>query len=249
MRIGDLVEHDQRAGWIAVQDILDIDIFERCAFKHQSLMRRIFGHEPAEIGCLGIFQRKIWREFAVQRFDTLARCPELAVLAVWVAQRRFHRMAAPKAHRASAGPPGAAPALHPPGAPAQGPGRFAVDTLVHLQGSIFVIAPPLPARPLTGKARFVIERPFPQPGSNELGCPGKPHPACWCGQVAEWLKAADCKSARASVRWFESSPVHHPLIRGCPPKPLEIPENQAYCPAIVRLCPLLFACNRSMVWG
>src|SRR3546814_3751215 len=34
------------------------------------------------------------------------------------------------------------------------------------------------------------------------------------GQVAEWLKAADCKSARVSVRWFESSPVHHPPIRG-----------------------------------
>ncbi len=30
-----------------------------------------------------------------------------------------------------------------------------------------------------------------------------------CGQVAEWLKAADCKSARVSVHWFESSPVHH----------------------------------------
>ena len=30
-----------------------------------------------------------------------------------------------------------------------------------------------------------------------------------CGQVAEWLKAADCKSALARVRWFESSPVHH----------------------------------------
>jgi hypothetical protein len=29
------------------------------------------------------------------------------------------------------------------------------------------------------------------------------------GQVAEWLKAADCKSARVSVRWFESSPAHH----------------------------------------
>src|SRR3954463_12054947 len=28
------------------------------------------------------------------------------------------------------------------------------------------------------------------------------------GEVAEWLKAADCKSARASVRWFESSPLH-----------------------------------------
>jgi replicative superfamily II helicase len=31
------------------------------------------------------------------------------------------------------------------------------------------------------------------------------------GEVAEWLKAADCKSARASVRWFESSPLHQPL--------------------------------------
>ena len=35
-----------------------------------------------------------------------------------------------------------------------------------------------------------------------------------CGQVAEWLKAADCKSARASVRWFESSPVHHQPFSG-----------------------------------
>src|SRR3954451_17520449 len=34
------------------------------------------------------------------------------------------------------------------------------------------------------------------------------------GEVAEWLKAADCKSARASVRWFESSPLHHDEI-GC----------------------------------
>ena len=32
------------------------------------------------------------------------------------------------------------------------------------------------------------------------------------GEVAEWLKAADCKSARASVRWFESSPLHHHKI-------------------------------------
>src|SRR5438045_7329167 len=37
------------------------------------------------------------------------------------------------------------------------------------------------------------------------------------GEVAEWLKAADGKSARASVRWFESSPLHQPhaqAIRG-----------------------------------
>ena len=29
------------------------------------------------------------------------------------------------------------------------------------------------------------------------------------GRVAEWLMAADCKSARESVHWFESSPFHH----------------------------------------
>src|SRR6187402_841034 len=51
------------------------------------------------------------------------------------------------------------------------------------------------------------------------------------GEVAEWLKAADCKSARASVRWFESSTLHQPSLKlrlagqsrnrceGCPPKP------------------------------
>src|SRR5438270_5689825 len=33
------------------------------------------------------------------------------------------------------------------------------------------------------------------------------------GEVAEWLKAADCKSARASVRWFESSPLHQPSLK------------------------------------
>jgi hypothetical protein len=27
--------------------------------------------------------------------------------------------------------------------------------------------------------------------------------------VAEWLKAADCKSARVYVRRFESYPLHH----------------------------------------
>src|SRR3546814_20760075 len=30
------------------------------------------------------------------------------------------------------------------------------------------------------------------------------------------------------VRWFESSPVHHPPIRGHPLKSLEIAENLAY---------------------
>ena len=29
------------------------------------------------------------------------------------------------------------------------------------------------------------------------------------GGVAEWLKAADCKSADVRLRWFESYPLHH----------------------------------------
>ena len=32
--------------------------------------------------------------------------------------------------------------------------------------------------------------------------------------VGEWLNPADCKSARASVRWFESSPLHQPASDG-----------------------------------
>ena len=43
------------------------------------------------------------------------------------------------------------------------------------------------------------------PGGNPATSIGPSPP----GEVAEWLKAADCKSARASVRWFESSPLHH----------------------------------------
>ncbi len=32
------------------------------------------------------------------------------------------------------------------------------------------------------------------------------------GEVAEWLKAADCKSAPGRVRRFESSPLHHFIL-------------------------------------
>lgn len=57
--------------------------------------------------------------------------------------------------------------------------------------------------------------------------------------------AADCKSARESVRWFESSPVHHPLIRKHPRMTVEIPENLAYNPSIAFLRPPLFACSQT----
>ncbi len=32
------------------------------------------------------------------------------------------------------------------------------------------------------------------------------------GKVAEWLMAADCKSARVSVHRFKSCPFHQPLL-------------------------------------
>lgn len=46
--------------------------------------------------------------------------------------------------------------------------------------------------PLTSQAAFAKEPPR----------------FCGTGQVAEWLMAADCKSADESLRWFESSPAH-----------------------------------------
>ena len=41
---------------------------------------------------------------------------------------------------------------------------------------------------------------------------------CWAGRVAEWLMAADCKSADLCLRKFESFPFHHGRTRlmcGC----------------------------------
>ena len=60
-------------------------------------------------------------------------------------------------------------------------------------------------RALTHQWRAAKWRPLPAPG-----------------EVAEWLKAADCKSARASVRWFESSPLHQSRSAALP-----VPHDQS----------------------
>ena len=76
---------------------------------------------------------------------------------------------------------------------------------------------------MTGKARFAIGTPLGSLGATPRHAARSVRArearrakrlSRRCGQVAEWLKAADCKSARASVRWFESSPVHHPVFQG-----------------------------------
>ena len=94
---------------------------------------------------------------------------------------------------------------------------------------------PLPAGPLTGKQCFAKGAPLGSEAQAGLaqfqsvmrsGTPSGRRGLC--GQEAEWLKAADCKSARASVRWFESSPVHQPLIHRHPPKAMEIPDFLGY---------------------
>ncbi len=43
------------------------------------------------------------------------------------------------------------------------------------------------------------------------------------GGVAEWLKAADCKSADASLRRFESCPLHHLFARVRSPRSVDRP--------------------------
>ena len=42
----------------------------------------------------------------------------------------------------------------------------------------------------------------------DASCGGRSTPS---GEVPEWPKGADCKSAGVSLRRFESSPLHHPL--------------------------------------
>ena len=73
------------------------------------------------------------------------------------------------------------------------------------------------------------------------------------GQVAEWLKAADCKSARFSVRWFESSPVHHFPYRQRPFNAVQVWKKLGYSrrvgpPVPTAVC-LQSGRNVGEVWG
>jgi hypothetical protein len=57
--IGDLVEHDDRAARVAVDHVAEMQLVEREAFEHEALVRRIARDEPAEVGDLGVFERKV----------------------------------------------------------------------------------------------------------------------------------------------------------------------------------------------
>jgi hypothetical protein len=165
--ISHLVKHNDGPGRIAIQNVAQEDIFQPVAFENQSLMRRIARDQTRKISTLRIFEREVFGQIAVKRCYAFARCPQLTVLTLRVVKRCLNRMMAPQPHRAGAGPARSAPALHPSRTTAQGPAWFAVAGFVHLRCSFVIIAVPLPAAPLTGKARFVIERAFPARRSHE----------------------------------------------------------------------------------
>ena len=56
------------------------------------------------------------------------------------------------------------------------------------------------------------------------------------GGVAEWLKAADCKSARGSVRRFESYPLHHAWTAAAKPEDVSMGFLRG-CSSMVELQP------------
>src|SRR5690606_9571555 len=70
---------------------------------------------------------------------------------------------------------------------------------------------------LTGRNRDAI-RPFAKPaaGISAKGFALHQTAGFRHGGVGEWLNPSDCKSDRLCVRWFESSPLHHPTrpVRG-----------------------------------
>ena len=68
MRIGHLIEQHDGAIRVGIgDDVGKIAIFQCRAFQHQPLMRRIARNQPVEIGPLGVFDREIRRQFAIER--------------------------------------------------------------------------------------------------------------------------------------------------------------------------------------
>jgi hypothetical protein len=119
MRIGHLVENDDRAVGVALEHVGQVHLVERQAFEHQPLVRRVARDESGEVGAVGVLERKVGRQFAVERGEALARGPQLAVAARGIVQRRFDRVAAPQPDGALRRAAGAASALHASGASAQ----------------------------------------------------------------------------------------------------------------------------------
>ena len=75
MRVGHLIEDDDGPVGIAAQNFIEMDIFQRRAFENQPLVRRILCNKPRQILHIGIFQREVFWQFTIKRFDGFARGP------------------------------------------------------------------------------------------------------------------------------------------------------------------------------
>jgi hypothetical protein len=126
---------------IGLEHVFKVHVFQRVAFQHQPLVRRVARDQPGKIGGRCPLDREIGRQFAVERSNALARRPQLAMIAFGVEQRGFHRMAAPQPHRAGAGPARPASALHSSGASAQGTAWLGLVTAVHDANPWFIELP------------------------------------------------------------------------------------------------------------
>jgi hypothetical protein len=124
VRIGHLIEHHDRARGIFIEHIVEENVFQRLAFQHQTLMRRVLGHQAAQIDRLAVIDVEALGQFAIEAGDALARGPELAMHAIRVLERGLDRMAAPQADGALVAAPAAASALHATRAAAHGPTAF-----------------------------------------------------------------------------------------------------------------------------
>src|SRR3546814_3678023 len=96
--LGDLNEDDKRAHAVGVdlllQQIAEIDAFERVYFDHQSLMRGVARDESRKIGDLGIADRNHRRQVELtQRF---AGAPDALDGAFGVGERGENGVAAPE---------------------------------------------------------------------------------------------------------------------------------------------------------
>ena len=103
MRVGDLVEHQQGGAFGRVgEDVAEPDVLERRNLDHHALVRRVVGHQPAEIGDVGEAQRGCGIEGEFGRGvvgDPYARDPPLGI-----GERRGDRVPPPESR-----PPAAAP--------------------------------------------------------------------------------------------------------------------------------------------
>ncbi len=100
VRIGDLIEHDDRParGFVALaflQQIAQPDVVERLDFRDNALVGRVARHHPAQVSHIGIDDGQDGRQ--LERGNGLARAPDLANHPVRVGERRGDGVAAIKA--------------------------------------------------------------------------------------------------------------------------------------------------------